>query len=83
MSNPASSRPTETERELPSLPQVDTSRQAWAFVFASFLVETLLWGPLSSNGVFLKEYASLQTFATSSETKISLIGTLSLFLGCA
>ncbi|GFZ42751.1 hypothetical protein JCM24511_00469 [Saitozyma sp. JCM 24511] len=84
MSNPASvSRPTETERELPSLPQVDTSRQAWAFVFASFLVETLLWGPLNSNGVFLKEYASLQAFATSSETKISLIGTLSLFLGYA
>jgi len=52
-------RVSDHERELPSLPAVDTSRQAWAFVLAAFMVETLLWGPLFSIGVFTKHYTEL------------------------
>jgi hypothetical protein len=48
------------ERQLPVLPPVDTGRKAWLFVLSSFVVEVLVWGPLASNGVFLKYYAATE-----------------------
>ncbi|WWC65665.1 uncharacterized protein I303_108286 [Kwoniella dejecticola CBS 10117] len=65
-----------TERQLPTLPDVDTSKEAWFYVVASFVEEMLLWGPLLATGVYLKYYAASETFASASEVQISLIGTL-------
>jgi len=48
------------ERQLPVLPPVDTGRKAWLFVLSSFVVEVLVWGPLASNGVYLKYYAATE-----------------------
>ncbi|KAG7527466.1 hypothetical protein FFLO_06903 [Filobasidium floriforme] len=76
------SAPSEpAEREVTPLPPTDRGRQAWSFVTAGFAIETLLWGGLFSTGVFLKYYAANEPFSRSSETKISLIGTTSLFIG--
>ncbi|KAK8864113.1 hypothetical protein IAR55_001359 [Kwoniella newhampshirensis] len=77
----STSIPPAAERQLPSLPLVDSSRQAWSFALAGFLMETLLWGPLFSSGVYLKYYSATPPFSSSSETAISLIGTLSLLAG--
>ncbi|WVQ94590.1 hypothetical protein IAU59_001670 [Kwoniella sp. CBS 9459] len=70
-----------TEREIPSLPNVDTSREAWAYVFAGFTLEMLLWGPMFSSAVFLKYYAAAPEFESASETSISAIGTTQLLFG--
>ncbi|ODO10431.1 hypothetical protein I350_01026 [Cryptococcus amylolentus CBS 6273] len=70
-----------TERELPSLPAVDTSKEAWAYVAASFVMEMLLWGPIFASAVYLKHYAALPQFASSSETQIAFVGTLPILIG--
>ncbi|WVQ73405.1 hypothetical protein IAR50_002977 [Cryptococcus sp. DSM 104548] len=69
------------EREVPSLPAIDTSKEAWAYVAASFAMEMLIWGPVFSSAVYLKHYAGLAQFASSSETQISLVGTLPILFG--
>ena len=53
----AESQINATEREIPSLPAVDTSKEAWAYVAAGFMLEMLLWGPMFSTAVYLKYYA--------------------------
>ncbi|WWC93027.1 uncharacterized protein L201_007991 [Kwoniella dendrophila CBS 6074] len=69
------------ERQLPSLPDIDNSREAWFYVIASFIQEMLFFGPLFSTGIYLKYYAASPDFRSASEPQISLIGTLSLFFG--
>ncbi|ODO08398.1 hypothetical protein L198_00126 [Cryptococcus wingfieldii CBS 7118] len=69
------------EREVRALPAVDTSREAWLYVFAGFSMEMLFWGPMYSTAVYLKEYAAMPLFKDVSETEISLVGTLGLLFG--
>ncbi|OCF32335.1 hypothetical protein I316_06003 [Kwoniella heveanensis BCC8398] len=73
--------PSSTEREIPSLPNVDTSREAWAYVVAGFVMEMLLWGPMFSSAVFLKYYAASPEFQSASEASISAINTTQLLFG--
>ncbi|KAL7419886.1 hypothetical protein Q5752_005802 [Cryptotrichosporon argae] len=64
-------QPRDTEREVPSLPAVDKSRQAWAYALGAFIVEMLMWGPLASTGVFFKYYATLPAFRDAPETRVA------------
>ncbi|KAJ9099348.1 hypothetical protein QFC20_005749 [Naganishia adeliensis] len=70
-----------TERSIPPLPAIDTSPESWRFVASAFVVECLLWGQVFSSGIFLKHLATRPPFSDESETKISLIGSLSLLFG--
>ncbi|WWC93038.1 uncharacterized protein L201_008002 [Kwoniella dendrophila CBS 6074] len=72
-----------TERQLPSLPNVDNSKEAWFYVIASFVEEMLLWGPLLSTGVYLKYYSASPIFDSATEPQIALIGTIAPFFAYA
>ncbi|KAH6884937.1 monocarboxylate transporter [Thelonectria olida] len=64
------------------LPPVDRGPGAWKFLFASFLIEALLWGIPLSFGVFQDYYSRQPQFQDSQN--ITIIGTLSTsiyFLG--
>ncbi|PSN73365.1 monocarboxylate transporter [Corynespora cassiicola Philippines] len=65
-----------------SLPRVDGGPQAWKFLFASVIMEAVLWGYPLCFGVFQDYYTQLPEFKDN--PNIALIGTLSTgiyFLG--
>ncbi|GHJ88134.1 hypothetical protein NliqN6_4536 [Naganishia liquefaciens] len=78
---PSSDADRASERSIPPLPAIDTSPESWRFVASAFVVECLLWGQVFSSGIFLKYLATTPPFSSSSETQISLIGSLSLLFG--
>ncbi|GAA5944833.1 hypothetical protein JCM10213_006604 [Rhodosporidiobolus nylandii] len=47
---------THSERELPSLPAPDRSKEAYLFLLGAFSFETVIWGLPSSYGLFLEHY---------------------------
>ncbi|KAM0284361.1 hypothetical protein ACHAO9_009287 [Fusarium lateritium] len=59
-----------------SLPPVDGGKDAWLFLFASFLLEALVWGFPFSFGVFQSYYYSHEPFAGSAG--IASIGTCAM-----
>ncbi|KAM0310806.1 hypothetical protein ACHAPQ_012456, partial [Fusarium lateritium] len=59
-----------------SLPPVDGGKDAWLFLFASFLLEALVWGFPYSFGVFQSYYYNHEPFAGSSG--IASIGTCAM-----
>ncbi|CAG7561199.1 unnamed protein product [Fusarium equiseti] len=68
--------------EFPSLPPVDTGKDAWLFLAASFMVEALIWGFPFAFGVFQDYYSTSGPFEGSSS--IAAIGTCAmgiLYLG--
>ncbi|MBW0494840.1 hypothetical protein O181_034555 [Austropuccinia psidii MF-1] len=60
-----------------SLPEVDTSRQAWTYVFAMFILEVAIWGFASSYGILLDYYLhSKFSNEASSLFILPLVGTV-------
>ncbi|KZT20102.1 MFS general substrate transporter [Neolentinus lepideus HHB14362 ss-1] len=59
------------------LPPTDRGWRAWTFCFASFWLETIVWGFGFSYGVF-QEYYSTHEFQTTSNVAISAVGTVSI-----
>lgn len=66
------------ERELASLPAVDTSREAWQFCISALILETMVFGLCGSFGLFQSYYATHEPFSGESLTAISSIGSLQL-----
>ncbi|KAH8100922.1 hypothetical protein BXZ70DRAFT_907080 [Cristinia sonorae] len=60
------------------LPPVDSGHQAWLFCFASFVLETLVWGFGFSYGIFQGYYTSNPPFNTASRIAIGAIGPTAL-----
>ncbi|TCD66437.1 hypothetical protein EIP91_001373 [Steccherinum ochraceum] len=60
------------------LPPVDGGRQAWTFCFASFILETLVWGFGFSYGIFQGYYTSHPPFNDKSQLAIAAIGPTTL-----
>ncbi|KAH9868876.1 hypothetical protein J1614_007951 [Plenodomus biglobosus] len=61
-----------------SLPPTDGGKDAWLCLFASFMLEALIWGFPSCYGVFQEYYASSDEFAGSSN--IAVVGTCAMGL---
>ncbi|KAF2119086.1 putative MFS monocarboxylate transporter [Lophiotrema nucula] len=59
-----------------SLPPVDTGKDAWLFLAAAFMVETLVWGFPFAYGIFQEYYSSHAPFEGSSN--IAVIGTCAM-----
>ena len=55
-----------------SLPPTDRGKDAWLFLFSTFMLEALIWGFPSSYGVFQEYYSSHEPFAGSSN--IAVVG---------
>ncbi|KAF8601582.1 MFS general substrate transporter [Ceratobasidium sp. AG-I] len=66
------------ELALPSLPPVDGGVQAWTFVAAAFVLETLVWGFGFTYGVFQEYFLHQRTFGDASEAAIGAVGTVAL-----
>lgn len=60
------------------LSPIDRGVAAWTFVFASFILETFIWGFLLSFGIFQDYYMTHPPFDSSSTNAISAIGTVGL-----
>jgi hypothetical protein len=65
-----------TSRETLALPNADTSKEAWLYLAASFMVEALVWGFAFTFGLFQEYYSSHALF--SSSNNIAVIGSCSL-----
>lgn len=65
-----------------SLPATDTSKEAWRFLAACFVVEAMVWGFPFSFGQFQVYYASHEPFSEnlSGIASIGTSATVSLFL---
>ncbi|TEA22331.1 MFS transporter asaE [Colletotrichum sidae] len=58
-----------------SLPPTDQGPEAWKFLFASFVIEAVLWGFPLTFGVFQEYYSAQPQFSGNSD--IAVIGTVS------
>ncbi|KAF2006141.1 putative MFS monocarboxylate transporter [Amniculicola lignicola CBS 123094] len=59
-----------------SLPPVDTGKDAWMFLAAAFVIETLVWGFPFAFGIFQSYYSTHAPFAGSSN--VAIIGTCAM-----
>lgn len=73
---------TDLHDDLPGqLPPVDSGRQAWLFLAASFTMEALIWGWPFSFGLFQEYYTRFPQFSES--RNIAVIGTCAMVSGTA
>ncbi|CAE7198992.1 unnamed protein product [Rhizoctonia solani] len=68
----------EPPHEGSSLPPMDKGFEAWSFVAAGFVLETLVWGFGFTYGVFQEYFLHHRTFGDASEAEIGAVGTVAL-----